>query len=75
MLRVKQVAVRLNLSESKVYELVEQGRLGHHRMDGAIRVSEEQIADYLTKTRREPAAPRERKTTGPRPKPTHVRLR
>ena len=75
MLRVKQVAERLNLSESKVYELVDQGKLGHHRMDGAIRVSEEQIAEYLAGTRREPAAPRERKTTGPRLKLTHVRLR
>jgi len=73
-LRVKQVAERLSLSESKVYELVEQGKLGHHRMDGAIRVSEEQIAEYLDETRREPAAPRERKTTGSRPKLTHVRL-
>jgi len=74
MLRVKQVAERLNLSESKVYELIDRGRLGHHRMDGAIRVSEEQIAEYLEQTRREPAAPRERKTTGPRLRLKHVHL-
>ena len=73
MLRVKQVAERLNLSESKVYELVEQGKLGHHRMDGAIRVSEEQIAEYLDETKREPAAPRERKTAGPRLRLSHVK--
>jgi len=53
MLRVKQVAERLNLSESKVYELVERGELPHHRFGGAIRVSEEQVAEYLEATKRE----------------------
>lgn len=53
MLRVKQVAARLSLSESKVYELVERGELPHHRFGGAIRVSEEQIAEYLDATKRE----------------------
>ena len=75
MFRVRQVAERLNLSESKCYELIEQGKLGHHRMDGAIRVSEEQIAEYLDKTRREPAEPVQKRTTGPRLKLSHVRLR
>jgi len=53
MLRVKQVAERLNLSESKVYELVERGEMPHHRFGGAIRVSEEQVAEYLEATKRE----------------------
>jgi excisionase family DNA binding protein len=51
MLRVKQVADRLNLSQSKVYELIEAGELPHHRFGGAIRVSEEQIAEYLEETK------------------------
>ena len=64
MLRVKQVAERLGLSESKVYEMVERGELPHHRFGGAIRVSEEQVAEYLESTkreRRETAPPRIRR--------------
>ena len=53
MLKISQVAKRLNLSGSKVYELVEQGKLGHHRMGGAIRVSEEQLQRFLDETKRE----------------------
>ena len=72
MLKVRQVASRLNVSPSKVYELIETGKLGHYRMDGAIRVSEDQVREYLESTRREPAA-RESKT-GPRPPLKHIRL-
>ena len=53
MLKVSQVAKRLNLSGSKVYELIEQGKLFHHRMGGAIRVSEEQLQRFLEETKRE----------------------
>jgi excisionase family DNA binding protein len=42
MLRVPQVAERLNCSVSTVYGLIESGRLGHHRCPG-VRVSEEQL--------------------------------
>jgi excisionase family DNA binding protein len=42
----------LKLSRSKVYALVEQAKLGHHRFDGAIRISDEQIAQYLEETKR-----------------------
>ena len=51
---VNEVAILLRLSKSKVYELVEQGKLGHHRFDGAIRISDEQIEEYLQKTKIEP---------------------
>ncbi len=74
MLRIKQVAERLNLSESKVYELVEQGKLGHHRMDGAIRVSEEQLAEYLETTKREGRDAASRKPRQRRPELRHLRL-
>lgn len=47
MLRVKQVAERLNVSCSKVYELLGSGRLPHYRIDGSVRVSEEQLQEYL----------------------------
>ena len=47
MLRVKEVATRLNLCAAKVYELIEQRRLPHFRFGGAIRVSEEQLCEYI----------------------------
>jgi len=73
-LRVKQVAERLNLSESKVYEMVERGELSHHRFGGAIRVSEEQIAAYLEETKRERQEPERRKSQPRLPTLRHVRL-
>ena len=74
MLRVKQVAERLNLSESKIYEMVESGQLSHHRFGGAIRVSEEQIAEYLEETKRERQEPEPRKSQTRLPTLRHVRL-
>lgn len=69
MLKVKTVAERLNLSESKVYELIESGNLAHHRIGGAIRVSEEQLQGFLEKTKRE------REESPPRPSPPRPRRR
>lgn len=56
MLNVREVAKRLSLSPSKVYRLIEKRELSHHRIGGAIRVTEEQIAEYLTDTKRERTA-------------------
>ena len=53
MLNVKEVAGRLSLSPSKVYRLIENREIAHHRIGGAIRVTEEQIAEYLADTKRE----------------------
>ena len=53
LLNVKQVSERLSVSTSKVYKLVEKGDLPYHRIGGAIRVSEEQIEEYLRDTRRD----------------------
>ena len=47
MLKVKQVAERLNVSPSKVYELIERDLLPHYRIGGAIRVSEGHLTEYL----------------------------
>lgn len=68
MLRVKQVAERLSLSQSKVYELVENLELPHHKIGGAIRVSEDQLAGFLEETKRErqEQPPCKRKTHRPR---------
>lgn len=74
MLRVKQVAERLNLSESKVYEMVERGDLPHHRFGGAIRVSESQIAEYLEETKRERRAEQSRKIHLRRPQLRHIKI-
>lgn len=73
LLKVSDVAKRLSLSQSMVYELVERRRISHHKIGGAIRISEDQLREFLEKTRREPEAPRERKS-GPRPRLRHVRI-
>jgi len=49
------VARRLNASESFVYGAIAAGRLKHHRLgkgQGGIRVSEEQLAEFLAVTER-----------------------
>jgi excisionase family DNA binding protein len=73
MLKVSQVAKLLNCSVSTAYQLIETGKLGHHRCPG-VRVSDEQIKDYLDATRREP---QERTTARRRPARQtlkHIRL-
>jgi excisionase family DNA binding protein len=71
MLKVSQVANRLNLSQSKVYELIESGDLPHHRLGSAIRVSEEQLAAFLDSTKRERVAVTRRTA---RPRLRHIKL-
>ena len=54
LLTVKQVAERLTVSASCIYQLVETGRLSHHRIGvgrGAIRFSEQDIDDFLSDAR------------------------
>jgi excisionase family DNA binding protein len=51
-LKVKAVAQRLALSISAVYALLESGRLPHYKIGGAIRVSEDQLKEYLDSCRR-----------------------
>jgi excisionase family DNA binding protein len=74
-LRVKQVAERLNLSISKTYELLEKGALPHHRFGGAIRVSEEQIAAFLSDTVRGREPPPDERTRRPRTALKHLKVR
>lgn len=53
MLTVKQVAQRLNVSQSCIYQLVETGRIPHHRIGtgrGAIRFTEVNVEEYLAAT-------------------------
>ena len=68
-LTVRDVANRLQLSESLVYRLIEQGKLPCHRVGtgrGVIRVSEADLDGYLATCRQEsrqstPARPRRTK--------------
>jgi excisionase family DNA binding protein len=67
LLKVRQVAERLNVGVSTVYELLERGRLPHYRVaKGALRVSEEQIATYLEGCQREPRTGRPAKPKSPK---------
>ncbi|MCA9055805.1 MAG: helix-turn-helix domain-containing protein [Planctomycetaceae bacterium] len=48
-LTIREVALRLKISASCVYQLIESKRLSHHRIGigrGAIRVSECNLDDY-----------------------------
>lgn len=73
LMRIAEVARLLSISSSKAYELVEKGRLEHHRIDGAIRVSEEQIRAYLDDTRKGSKPPDWSRRSDPRPKLRFVR--
>lgn len=73
MLKVPDVAQRLNCSASTVYDLVESGKLGHYRCPD-VRVSEEQLTAYLEVAKRERGPAPQQRNTGPRPQLKHVRL-
>ena len=56
LLTVPQVAERLNISPSAVYQLIEAGKLGHHRIGigrGTIRVSEADLGAFLCESHRD----------------------
>jgi excisionase family DNA binding protein len=74
MLKIKQLAERLGLSLSKCYELVASGEIAHHRIGGSIRVSEEQLAFYLERTKREREPIPRRRGTRPRTPLKHITL-
>jgi excisionase family DNA binding protein len=73
---VRDVAKRLEISVSLVYRLIETGKLRcsrHGLGRGVIRVSEGQIADYLSTVEQGPRrSPPESAPVGPRLK--HIRL-
>ena len=77
LLRVSEVAERLNCAVSTVYSLIESGCLGHHRCPG-VRISEGQLASYLEETRQGTGTAGENVDTAgrrpPRPRLKHIRL-
>lgn len=70
MLTVKEIAGRLKVSLSKAYALIDAGEIAHYRIGGSIRVSEEQLQEFLDRARqgrraaREPPATAAKTTTG-----------
>jgi excisionase family DNA binding protein len=74
LLRVMEVAERLQISRSKAYELIESGAMPHYRIGGSVRVAEEQLQAYLESVRREPEPPRTATVARPRTKLKHLTL-
>lgn len=73
LLKIPDVARRLNCSVATVYSLIESRKLPHYRCPG-IRVSEEQIAAYLEQSRREAKSDVPPKPRLPRQRLKHIRL-
>lgn len=49
-LTVSDVAAQLRISKASVYQLIEGGRIAHHRIGarrGAIRISQDDLATYM----------------------------
>jgi excisionase family DNA binding protein len=51
LLRPEEAAARLNVSRTKVYELMARGDLESVRVDGCRRVPVEALRDYITRLR------------------------
>jgi excisionase family DNA binding protein len=74
LLRVREAAGKLDLSASTIYDLIQKGALPCHRVGpkgGAIRISAEDLENYLRQCRRE--ANREQWTPARRVKLKHLR--
>lgn len=59
LLKPRELADRLNVSLSTVYGLIESGKLACHRIGcgrGAVRVSEDDLTEYLESCRSKPKA-------------------
>ncbi|MCC7423964.1 MAG: helix-turn-helix domain-containing protein [Planctomycetaceae bacterium] len=59
-LTVREVAKRLQVSASCVYQLIDMGKLPHFRIGvgrGVIRILEEDLNAYLSASRQAPPAP------------------
>ena len=74
MMKVADIAKRLNCAPSTVYELVESGQLPAYRIGlrrGGIRVTEEQLQEYLQACESRAAAAQPRP---PRTRLKHLKL-
>lgn len=53
---VKEVAQRLRLGLTKVYDLAHKGEIRAYKMDGAVRVDPASVDEYLERSRMGPKA-------------------
>lgn len=68
LLSVKQAAERLSVSVASVYAMCAAKEIGHHRGKRiGIKISEDQIAEYLNTTRQERGATERQTRRHPRP--------
>ena len=51
LLKVAEVAERLACSEGLVYKLVAEGKMPHHKLNAAIRISEDDLLTYVASCR------------------------
>lgn len=75
LLKPREVAARLSVSLSTVYGLVESGKLACHRIGrrrGAVRVSEDDLRDYLASCHREVGTEPRNRSTRKRLKHVHL---
>jgi excisionase family DNA binding protein len=49
LLKVGDVAERLQMGRSKVFEFIASGQLGSLKIDGARRITEQQLADFIAR--------------------------
>lgn len=75
LLTVKQAAERLNISPASLYAMIAHRNIGHYRGKGiGIRISEEQLAEFLNATRQERGATERSTRQLPRPRLRHLKL-
>jgi excisionase family DNA binding protein len=77
LLTVREAAEKLHCSPGTVYSLCGRGVLAHHRIGserGAIRISEEQLTEFLSASTRERKLPRYCNPRVALPRLKHVRL-
>lgn len=74
MLTPKKAAERLDLSLSKIYELLQTGDLAHYRIDGAIRIDESHIKEFLAAHEKRGQGSQPVKASVPRPRLHFLKL-
>ena len=77
LLTVREVARRLNVNRSTVYELVSNGRLSCHRVGlgrGTIRVSADDLDRYLESCRSQSSQANHDSTISIRPRLKHLKI-
>jgi excisionase family DNA binding protein len=73
-LRVAEVAKRLSISQALCYRLIAKNVIPHHLIGKAIRISEEQLQQYLEETKRERDQPSPARRQPSRPRLKHLSL-